>query len=129
MRRNLVASLLLSPLMFTAAAVASTPATDASATTQARPISTGVTPAHIIYSTGVDLPSGTSDRLPNNAEVVLDLSLDKQGNVQDAQIVKSPNPELIEPVLTAVRQFRFSPATLDKQAIPIDMKLTVLLQR
>ena len=38
------------------------------------------------------------------------------------------NPELDAPVLSAVRQFRFTPAMLDKQAIPVALDLTVQLQ-
>ena len=43
MRRNIIASLLLSPVLFTAAAIASPPVNAASASTQVRPLSTGVT--------------------------------------------------------------------------------------
>jgi hypothetical protein len=33
------------------------------------------------------------------------------------------------PVLSAVRNFRFRPATLDKQAVPVDMNLVIQVQR
>jgi len=130
MRRTHVASLLLFPLLFTAAAVASSPATDASASTGVRPVSTGVIPPQVIYSTDVELPNdGTVEQLPNDTEVVLHLNVDETGKAQDVQVVKSLYPKLAPHVVDAVRQFRFRPAKLDNQTIPVDMELTLQLKR
>jgi TonB family protein len=130
MRRILLASALLSPLFLTAAAVASSPATDAADSTSVSPVSTGVVFPHVISTTDVELPNdGVAGWLPNDARVVLQLNLDEKGNVQDVQVVDSIDPELNDSVVSAVRQFRFSPAKLDNQAIPSDMTLTVLLRR
>src|ERR1035438_9370739 len=111
MRRILAASILLSPLFFTASAVPSTPANDASASTPARPVSTGVIPAHVLYAAGIELPSTAS--IPNDAEVVLELNVGEDGKARDIEVVKSINPQLDAPVVAAVRKFRFSPAKLD----------------
>ena len=127
MRRILAASILLSPLFFTALAVASTPANDASASTPARPVSTGVIPAHVLYSTGIELPSPAT--VTNDAEVVLELNVGEDGKARDIQVVKSVNPQLDAPVVAAVRKFRFSPAMLDNQAISVPLSLTVTVQR
>ncbi len=127
MRRILAASILLSPLFFTASAVASTPANDASASTPARPVSTGVIPAQVLYSTGIELPSTTS--VPGGAEVVLELNVGEDGTARDIQVVKSVNPQLDAPVVAAVRKFRFSPAKLDHQAIEVPLSLTVFVQK
>jgi TonB family protein len=127
MRRILAASILLSPLFFTALAVASTPANDASASTPARPVSTGVIPAHVLYSAGIELPSTAS--IPNDAEVVLELNVGEDGNARDIEVVKSINPQLDAPVVAAVRKFRFSPAKLDNQAISVPLSLTIMVQR
>jgi TonB family protein len=127
MRRILAASLLLSPLVFTTAAVASTPATDATVTTQVRPISTGVTPAEVIYSPNIEVSNPAI--IPEDAEVVLQLNVDTDGKARDIEVVKSINPELDAPVVAAVRKFRFAPARLDNQAIPTDMTLTIVVQR
>ena len=126
MRRILAASILLSPLFFTASAVASTPANDASASTPARPVSTGVIPAHVLYSAGIELPSTAS--IPNDAEVVLELNVGEDGNARDIEVVKSINPQLDAPVVAAVRKFRFSPAKLDNQAISVPLSLTIMVQ-
>jgi TonB family protein len=127
MRRILAASILLSPLFFTASAVASTPANDASASTPARPVSTGVIPAHVLYSAGIELLSTTS--VPSGAEVVLELNVGEDGKARDIQVVKSVNPQLDAPVVAAVRKFRFSPAKLDHQSISVPLSLTVTVQR
>jgi TonB family protein len=127
MRHNLVASLLLFLSLFPAAAIASQPVNDASATTEVRPVSTGVIPAKIVYTPPVGLPSDAI--IPADAEVVLQLNVDETGKARDIQVVKSISPELDAPVLAAVSKFRFSPAMLDKQAVPVDMNLTVLVQR
>jgi protein TonB len=127
MHRILATSLLLSPLFLSAAAVASTPATDASTSTQVRPVSTGVIPAHVLYAPSISLSPSTA--IPSDAAVVLHLNVDENGKAQGIQVVKSVNADLDARVVEAVRESRFRPAMLDKQVIPIDMNLTVVVQR
>jgi TonB family protein len=126
MRRILAASVLLSPLFLSAAALASQPATDAPAST--RPLSTGVKPARVLSAPNVDLSPAAADTLPYNAEVVLKLNVDENGQAQDVEVVKSPSKYLDAPVAAAVRQARFRPATLDNQPVASDMTLTVVVQ-
>jgi TonB family protein len=126
MRSILAASVLLSPLFLTAAAVASTPANDASASTPVQSVSTGVIPAQILQSSNIEVPSFAS--LPADTAFVVQLNVDADGDARDIQVVKSFNPELDAPVVAAVRKFRFRPATLDNQVIPITMDLTVQVQ-
>jgi TonB family protein len=125
MRRILAASLLLSPMILPAAALASTPAADASASTLARPVSTGVTSPYLLHTTNVHLPTDFAYALPSSAEVVLSLTVDEQGKAENIQVVKSVNPILDERVVEAVQQFRWKPATLDKQPTPLDLTLNV----
>ena len=127
MRHTIIASALFSPLFLSAAAMAASPATDASVSNSARPLSTGVKSAHVIYSPAISIPSDS--QLPSNSEFVLHLSVDETGKASDVQIVKSARTELDASVAKAVREFRFSPATLDKQPVATDMTLTVLVQR
>jgi len=129
MRSILAASALLSMLSFSAAAFATQPVTDESASTSLRSVSTGVIPAHVVSTQEVDLSPAAAETLPYNAEVVLTLNVDAKGNAQDIQIVKSPSHYLDAPVAAAVRQYRFSPATLDKQPIATPVTLTVVVQR
>jgi TonB family protein len=127
MRRILAASVLLTPLFISAAALASQPVPDASASTTNRPLSTGVTPARVVSSTNVTLTPAAVETLPFDAEVVLKLNVDQNGKAQDVQVIKSPNHYLDGPVATAVRQFKFEPATLDNQPVAADLTLTVVL--
>ena len=128
MRRILAASILLPSLFISAAAFASQPVTDATASTSARPLSTGVKPARVLSSPIIDLSPTAVETLPYNAQVVLKLNVDENGRAQDVQVVKSPSLILDEPVAAAIRQTRFRPATLDNQPVATDMTLTVLVQ-
>jgi TonB family protein len=129
MRRILAASILISPLFISAAALASQPVTVEPASAPSRTISTGVKPARVLSAPDVDLTPAAQETLPYNAEVVLTLNVDEKGNAQDVQVVKSPTHYLDEPVADAVRQYRFRPATLDNQPVSAPITLTVVVQR
>jgi len=130
MRRILIASLLLSPMLVTAPAVASQPRSDADASTQPVRVSTGVVAPQLVYTTAVEFPGGAFDMtIPQDAKVVLSMNVDTKGHAQDIQVIKSVNPDLDQRVVNAVRGFRFRPATLDNQTIPVDLNLTVEVQR
>ena len=128
MRRILAASILVSPLFLTAAAYATQPVTDAPASTPAHAISTGVIPAHVLYSPDIDLSPSVAQTLPYDAQVVLTLNVDQKGHAEDIQVVKSPSRDLEAAVTAAVRQSRFRPATLDNQPVVSPMNLTVVVQ-
>jgi protein TonB len=127
MRRILIASALLSPLFFTAAAVASQPVADDAASA---PVSTGVRPAHILSSVPVEIQTVTPDIAAfHQAEVVLTLQVDESGRPTNVKVTKSPTFDLDAPVLAAVRKFRFEPATLDNKPVTMPMTLTVEVTR
>jgi hypothetical protein len=100
MRRILATTLLLSPLVLSTAALASSPATDAVASTTTRPLSTGVKAPRVIFFTNPLLSSTAADTLGAGTEVVLSLNVNENGQAQDVQVVKSPNHFLDEPVMT-----------------------------
>jgi TonB family protein len=130
MKRIFVATILLSSLALPAAAVASQPAKeDGSAPTPAPPISSGVTAPRILRSTDVQVSSDIAATLRGDSTVVLQLNLDQQGKPADIQVVKSINPILDADVIDAVRQFRWSPATLNKLPVATDLTLNVVVQR
>jgi TonB family protein len=128
MNRIVASSLLLSSLLLPTAAVAVTPATDAHTTTQVRPVSTGYIAPQIIRTAKVEVSSAVTAQTPKFAEVVLKLTVDKNGMAKNVQVIKSVSPFLDEPVLAAVQQFRWQPATLDNQIIPFDLTLNVEVQ-
>ena len=132
MRRILAATVLASPFFLSAAAMA-TPVTDAAASTPARPLSTGVKPAHVLSSRGVDAASicrsPGSKLCAVGAEVVLSLNVDEKGRAQSIQVVNSSNHQLDGPVAESVSHYCFRPATLDNQPVNAPMTLAVLVQR
>ncbi len=128
MRRILVASLLLLPSLVPAAALASQPADDSSTPTPALRVSTGVTGPLILDASDVHLTPDTLDQLtPNKTTVVLRMNLDEKGRAHDLQIIKSDDNLLDERVINAVRQFRFIPAKLDDQPVPVNLTLNVVV--
>jgi TonB family protein len=129
MRRILAASILVSPLFLTAAAYATQPVTDAPASTPVHAISTGVVPAHVLYSPNVDLTPSAAQSLPYDAQVVLTLNVNEKGQPEGIQVINSPSRDLEAAVTAAVRQSRFRPATLDNQPVASPMNLTVVVQR
>ena len=111
------------------AAAAAPPATDITATTRPRRISTGVVAPKLIK--GANIEVATSDFATedlSNQYVVVRLHLDESGTPQNAEILKPVNPTVDSRVLAAVRQYRFSPATLDEQAVPLELDLRVNFQ-
>lgn len=128
MRRILTASVLAAPLFLATAAFASSPAEDATLSAQPRAVSTGVTEPQLLHSASVIVSPELAGALPADSRVVLKLNVDENGAAQAVQVIKSVNPELNKRVIDAVRQFRWQPATLDKQAVPVALTLNVLVQ-
>jgi TonB family protein len=130
--RRILASALLSSFALTAAAATSKPANDAPASTPnlVRPISTGVTSPQLVHSTKIEIPAEElSNSFPNPARVVLELKLDATGSPTNVQVVEQLTQDVDARVVEAVKQFRWRPAVLDNQTIPIDMKLIVDVTR
>ncbi len=128
--RRILAATLLSSLTLTATAATGKTANDAAASTTVRPVSTGVTAPQLVYSTKISIsPSELPEAFSNSARVVLKFNLDKTGSPQDIQ-VKQPLTQPIDArVVEAVRHFRWSPAVLNNQTVPIEMNLIVQVQR
>ncbi len=128
MRRILVSSLLLS-LTLTAAIAAAKPVNDA-VPASVRPISTGVTAPQLVYSTKISIPTSEFPAaFPSTATVVLKFTLDKTGSPQGIQVLHPLTQSIDARVVEAVRQFRWTPAVLNNQTVPIEMNLTVQVQR
>jgi TonB family protein len=65
----------------------------------------------------------------HQVEIVLSLNVDETGKPTNVQITKSPTGDLNQPVLAAVRKFRFEPATLDNKPVAVPMTLTLEVTR
>jgi TonB family protein len=129
MRRILAVSLLLSPILFPAAVNASAPVDDSSAKTQTVQRSTGVTEARLLQQPKISLAPSVVGTLAPTAELVLKLNIDEQGKPEDIQVVRSVSQQFDERVIEAVRKLQWQPATLDHQAVPVDMTLNVEVKR
>jgi TonB family protein len=127
MRPTFAASVLLSPLFLSAAAIAAPPVTNPATDNPVRQLSTGVKPARVLSATNITIPSAAI--VPNNAEFVLHLNVTPDGKAEDVQVIRSASSDLDATVAAAVRQFRFRPATLDNQPVATDMTLDVFVQR
>ena len=127
--RRILAVALLSSLSLPAFATAAKPVDDA-VSTSARPVSTGVTAPQLVYSSKInispeELPAGYSTQ----ARLVLKFNLDKTGTPQGIQVVKPLTQPIDAKVVEAVRHFRWTPAVLNNQTVPIEMNLVVQVQR
>jgi hypothetical protein len=130
MRHIVASTLLLSSILFPAAASASTPSDDVTAPTQAPRVSTGVTAPALLQSTYVNVPADFSNNeIPVNAQIGLTLVVDEKGRPQNIHVVKGFSPFWDSRVVDAVSKFHFRPGTIDEKAIPVDMNLTVNLAR
>jgi TonB family protein len=129
MRPYHVTGLLLTSALLTASAVAATPKTDAAPSAAPLRVSSGIVAPVIMEPIGFYIPPSVLGYSPANSKVVLTLSVDEKGNAQNVRVVQSASPELDSHVVTAVLQSHFRPATLNKQPIPIDMSLTVNVNR
>jgi outer membrane biosynthesis protein TonB len=131
MRPIIASGIFLSSLFLPAAAIASTPFDDASATAQAPRVSTGVIAPTLLESKiGISIPADLpQDAIPVDAQVGLTFVVDEKGKPQDIHVVKGVNPFWDARVVEAVSKFHYRPGTIDAQPIPVDMNLTVNLAR
>lgn len=127
MRRLLVASL-LSSFALAAAAATPKPNNNAAAATTATEhrTTTGITAPTVYGSAVVHI---TDDPILQNlaipAKLLVRLDLDAAGKASNVQILQSISPSVDARLIAAVQQLRWHPATLDNQAIPLTVNLTV----
>jgi TonB family protein len=148
MRRILVASLFLSTVLLPAqtvkqgqgatlvarnespTGVASTdPATDVSTAPHGRRISTGVIAPKLISEPVMHLAvSDFANSDLATQHMVVSFRVDETGAPQNVHLLKSAGQNVDARVLTAVRAYRFEPARLDEQAVPMDVNLVINFQ-
>ena|ERR1700761_8339741 len=128
MRPYQVAGVLLTSALLAAPAFAASPKSDVAA--QPQRVSTGIVAPVLADPAGIRIPADVIGQNPGGqSKVVLSLNVDEKGNAQNVRVVQSANPVLDYRVVEAVKQSHFQPATLNKHAIPVDMALTVNVQR
>lgn len=130
MRRILVASLLCS---FALAAAAATPKPNlqsaAPVLAASHPISTGVRGPRLLSPATVYIMAGRAlTGYPSSMQMRLRVSLNAAGNTTGIQILQPLSPQVDAYVVQAVRSFRWRPAELDHQHIPVSVNLIVNVQ-
>lgn len=124
--RSSLAVILLSSMLVPAAAHAAEP----SASVPAIRVTTGVVPPVVLNSNDFTVSADAmSTVLTLRPSVVLALTVNEEGRTENVRLVKSVNPKVDEQILNAARDFRFRPGMLDDQPVPVDLQLTVLVQR
>jgi TonB family protein len=91
-------------------------------------VSTGIIRPKLIYSVDVSTEGDLISSLPNfEREALVEMVVDETGKPSDVKIVKSVGPAMDKNVLAAVSQFRYKPGTLDNQptAVPVNLELIV----
>lgn len=98
--------------------------------TQPVRISTGVVQPVLLNSGAFSISAkALSDVLFPTPKVVLALTVNQKGTAEDIRVIKSVSPKVDAQVLSAARDFRFRPASLDHQPVAIGLQLTVVVQR
>jgi hypothetical protein len=117
---------MLSSFIIPAAAQSSKPADDATAQTPAARVSTGITPPKLAKPITVPMPEGIASAfVPSDQELELSFTVDTQGKAENVKVVKPVNPYWDARIVEEIERSHFKPATLDNQAVPMDMNLIV----
>lgn len=126
MRRILVVSL-LSSCALVAAAANPHPTDHASGEEPQTRVTTGVAAPRITSrATVVHIPNDpVLDTYPNPAKMMIQVNLDQAGIPTEFHVLQSISPKVDAHVVEALRQFRWRPAMLDNQAIPLAVNLSV----
>jgi hypothetical protein len=126
MRRIIPGTLLLSSLLFTAAAYASPPSGDSSA--PARRVSTGIVPPKLLDSLSINLPDQAADsNIPAGTQIRVAFVVDEKGQPRDIRVLDGYDLIWNARAVAAVSNLHYVPASLDNQAIPMNMNLVITL--
>jgi Gram-negative bacterial TonB protein C-terminal len=92
-------------------------------------VSTGVTAPKLISTVDVESDSdGTPHGFVTDRKTVVSMIVDSTGKPLDLKILQPINPVMDKNVLTAVRQYRFAPGTLDGAPTAVPVNLEVVLR-
>ena len=144
MRNLFVASLLVSAALLNAqqvtkgqsdvyvahndSATAATSA-DLSSAPHVRKISTGVIGPKLLSESTLHVAvADFASQNPTAKQAIVSFKVDEAGVPQNVRLVKSVNQTVDSRVLAAVSQYRYVPAKLDEQAIPMDVNLVINFQ-
>ena len=126
MRNTRAASLLLSPMLLIASAVASPTKNDVSSDPQ--PNAAGVVAPQLIRSNVIHVSS--MDLAGQDAtSVVLALTVDQKGNAENIRVIRSASPVLDAVVVSEISRAQFRPGKFYNRVVPVDVQLKIQVQR
>jgi TonB family protein len=92
------------------------------------PVDTGnQIPARVIFQVHPMYPYAMA-RYGIRGEVVIDFVVDEQGQVRNTVIFQSDNPAFDEPALTALRKWKFQPATRDGRPVKSSQRVPMVFR-
>jgi hypothetical protein len=102
-------------------------AATASTRTNAR-VSTGVVPPVLVHAAQLTQSSVLPAGYMHNRTVGLSLTVGKDGKPTAVKVVKSAGDLTDYQVLSSINEYVYKPATLDGEAIPMDVNLSVTVE-
>jgi TonB family protein len=105
-------------------------ATNGAAAAAATPVrvSTGVVAPVLVHQVNLTANPAVPEGYVKNRTVGLSLVVDATGKPTNIKVVESAGTITDNEVVNAVSEYRYKPATLDGQAIPVDVNLNVTIQ-
>jgi len=93
-------------------------------TTKPLELTDDITPPKLVE---VAMPTYTENAKKKKIEgtVVVSIVVDAKGDVTDAKVVKSLDPELDQSALVAVKMWRYKPATKEDQPVAVRMNVNL----
>jgi TonB-like protein len=151
MRKVIVATLLLTPIMLHAQANSpaqtQTPGTSTLQSKLVHPnefnsseadhistptaplrISTGVVAPKLISTVQIESDSDTRQGFALDRKSIVEMMIDATGKPTDLKVVRSLGPVMDHNVLAAVGQYRYTPGTLDGQPTAVPVTLQIILR-
>lgn len=89
-------------------------------------VSTGVIGPKLISEPSITVSADDfPGRQPATHHMLVSFRVDEKGVPQNVQLVRSVSPIVDWQIMNAVRQYRFKPATLDNENVPVQMTMRV----
>lgn len=89
-------------------------------------VSSGIVAPKLVHSIAI-VSEGNANPISVKQTYVVEMTVDKSGQPSDVKMVSSTGVALRRNVLAAVKQYRFTPGTLDEQPIDFPVRLAVVV--
>lgn len=110
------------------AAFAEVKASDNAAAPTAVRVSSGVTAPVLVHTVDVDREHILNNVAPEDRVVKIGMTVDASGTPTDVKVLQASDRFTDEAIVSAVKQYRYKPATLNGSAVPMGVTLNVKFQ-